>query len=100
MSYTNRKRRGGIKYGNGKKQDQASQNPNEIKLIGQVNKKQSLNDSKIQDQSVEITKDFIRNRNKLTINQVMEEGSSVIQSSSNHSKNLKYVNDSKQKIRD
>jgi hypothetical protein len=65
-----------------------------------VNKKESLNDSKIQDQSVEITKDFIRNRNKLTINQVLEEESSAFQSSSNLSKNLKSAIDSKQKLRD
>ena len=65
-----------------------------------MNKKESLNDSKIQDQSVEITKDFIRNRNKLTINQVLEEESSAFQSSSNLSKNLKSAIDSKQKLRD
>jgi len=69
-------------------------------VIGKINKKESLNDSKIQDKSVEIAKDFIKNRNKLTINQVMEESSSSFHSSHNPSKNLKYILDSKQKIRD
>ena len=102
MSYTNRKRRGDINYGNNKKQDKGSLkiNQNKIKVIGNINKKESLNDSKIQDKSVEIAKDFIKNRNKLTINQVMEESSSAFHSSSNPSKNLRYILDSKQKKRD